>query len=281
VEPLNFDETLLSGIKRYQLYVSISGLKNLVIFSKLSATYFASIQISKEDALDELDESILQLEAEEESDDDQNNLIEESGDDPDVIEPPPKRVFVPPLKNIATETTLSECCKMLEDACDYFKDINRGRDLYCCLGALLKSKRFAPRYLPKHFIKATVECAVSNSTIVKDSYIETTKHVFPPLWRALRAKDLAYVSFESYQKQRKCLGAETAMPPPHWIQSYQNILNQHAISDWCIMPLEKATHSVLQDGIAKNAPLLTNHKIVYVKLKAIIRSHILEAILAV
>jgi hypothetical protein len=107
---------------------------------------------------------------------------------------------------------------------------------------------------------------------------------FPPVWRAMLAKDAGFTSFEAYQMQRTYAGIPTEFGPPRrWVQRYISLVNSQAWDKWRIRPNPAAdTAELHESSTLQNHPSLDGEKmdlnrIVYIDFEAALRWHILHA----
>jgi hypothetical protein len=109
-------------------------------------------------------------------------------------------------------------------------------------------------------------------------YTAITKQAFPPMWKVLRGKDKACVSFESYHQMRDAKDTKELEPAVHWLKNYQAIVSREAVGAWSIAPEGEEVHEGV--GAAGAGAALDNSRIAYCSLSKLlawaVQTHILR-----
>ena len=112
----------------------------------------------------------------------------------------------------------------------------------------------------------------------RELYIAMSQKAFPAMWKVLRGKDRACVSFESYHQLRDAKDTKELEPAVRWLKNYQRIVNGEALGAWSIAPEGEEVHEGV--GAAGAGAALNNSRIAYCSLSKLlawaVQTHILQ-----
>jgi hypothetical protein len=110
------------------------------------------------------------------------------------------------------------------------------------------------------------------------------EHTVSPMWRFMMGLDNAVVSLKAYGKLRKAKKSKHHEPPRDWVNDYKKLVNAEVSNEGGVRPFEGEDHPCVKRGgtgtVAERRQPLTDSQIMYCDLPAILKWHVLRAVMS-